>query len=93
MCNCNSIETGHCWLKVDQWDFEQNFKRLQVGDKLAVYTFAILEVHRLREKGYKMRVDHCDQITADYCEQGCIYQTEGERSQQVAAFAAAHTPA
>lgn len=93
MCKCNSIDTGRCWLEYDQWWFEKNFKRLQVGDRLAVYTFALLERHRLREKEYKMRIYRCDVITPDYCEQGCVFQTEGERAQQVAAFAAAQATA
>lgn len=80
MCNCNSEITGRCWLKVDQITYERNVKRLMKGDRLVVSTFAMLEANRLHDKGAEMVRSGCDQITPDYCEQGYVFQSEGERA-------------
>lgn len=80
MCNCNSETTGRCWLKVDQITYERNVKRLLKGDRLAVSTFARLEANRLHDKSAEMVRSGYEQISADYCEQGGKFQSEGERS-------------
>jgi hypothetical protein len=84
MCKCDSITTGRCWLKVDQMAYDQNVKRLLKGDKLAVYTFAMLESQRLHEKATSMTRSGCDVITADYCEQGCVFASESQRTERLA---------
>lgn len=84
MCKCDSATTGSCWLKLDQFDYDNNVKRLLKGDKLAVYTFAMLEANRLHEKATEMIRSQCDTITPDYCEQGCVFDSEGQRTQQLA---------
>ncbi len=86
-CNCDHQETGRCWLNVDSITFEQNFKRLSVGDPLAVYTFAVLEKQRLQQKAYDFIGQGITEIPPDYCCIGTRHETENERITRVLALA------
>lgn len=84
MCKCNSAVTGRCWLKLDQMDYDNHVKRLLKGDKLAVYTFAMLEAIRLHEKAAEMVRSGVDTITSDYCKQGHTFDSESVRTHKLA---------
>lgn len=82
-CQCDHAHTGRCWLRVDQYDFDRNFTRLQARDPLAVYTFALLERVRLAEKIHEMERCKIESITPEYCAAGTQVQSEAERNQMV----------